>query len=368
MSLILPLILVFNLSAEPVPDKQCTDPNDPDSKNTKIPYVPYKPVNTSADKCSPVDLRSKLPPVRDQADTGWCYAFAAADLVSAYTGMQVSPADMAIRYQNTQETQKLHRKSVKIRGKDCEVPLADAYQGGEIHEAIMMAVKSEGVCLDDQVPTDENFVDNIKKLETARRKILIEYKSDDDIFHRCQVMGAMKSLFPSQDPVKMLQYLALSKALNWQVYSEMVSKACKGKRKKLDRKIRVGNLDVDSPETAHLKKTAQQKMDTLLSNGHAVGYSSYFYFDGKYMDRKKFLNDGDSHATTVVGRKWNEKEQHCEYLVRNSYGTDCSTYDWLHPDDPTLVLNKSPYACEGGNLWIPEDELMSAMTGITWIK
>jgi len=365
--ILLSLLASFSLNAESIPETQCEDPKaDPAQK---VPYKFYVPINNKAAKCGSVDLRDKLPPVRNQSETGWCYAFAAADLISAHIGKDVSPIDTALRYQKTQETIAEHKKSVKVRGAKCEIPLADAYTGGEIHEAINMAIKSKGVCLEETVPASESFTENIKALEEAnRRQLQLPWDQDTDIESRCHVINSLSSLFPQNSPSQMKKMLAISKKLNWQVYDEMVQKACQGKRHKLSRKIKVGNIDVDSPETEKLKPQAQKIMDEYLSKGKPVGYSSYFFFDGKSMEKGEFLNTGDSHATTVIGRKWNEEKGACEYLVRNSYGQDCSTYDWTDPVDPTRVLNKSPYKCEDGNLWIPENQLMSAMTGITWIK
>lgn len=54
-------------------------------------------------KCSKrKDLRSQGPvEVRDQDSIGWCYAFAAADLLSYRTGKMVSASDIALTYNDT---------------------------------------------------------------------------------------------------------------------------------------------------------------------------------------------------------------------------------------------------------------------------
>ena len=50
--------------------------------------------------CQPTDLRDKLGPVRNQDTMGWCYAFAAADLLTADTGKTISAFDIALNYNN----------------------------------------------------------------------------------------------------------------------------------------------------------------------------------------------------------------------------------------------------------------------------
>ena len=52
----------------------------------------------SKDKCQNTDLRSTLPPIRDQDSVGWCYAYLAADLVSQKSGKNISAVELALNY------------------------------------------------------------------------------------------------------------------------------------------------------------------------------------------------------------------------------------------------------------------------------
>jgi hypothetical protein len=49
-------------------------------------------------ECGPVDLRTSscLPQAKNQSDTDWCYAYAAADMVSYHFCQEVSPAALGL--------------------------------------------------------------------------------------------------------------------------------------------------------------------------------------------------------------------------------------------------------------------------------
>ncbi len=55
----------------------------------------------SQDNCSPVDLRPKLPPIRNQDSLGWCHGFIAADLASLKLGKAISAVDATITANHT---------------------------------------------------------------------------------------------------------------------------------------------------------------------------------------------------------------------------------------------------------------------------
>ncbi len=57
-----------------------------------------KKLSTEGNKnCGDVNLSSKMGPIRDQDTMGWCYAFAAADLLSFKLGQRISAASLAIQ-------------------------------------------------------------------------------------------------------------------------------------------------------------------------------------------------------------------------------------------------------------------------------
>jgi len=63
------------------------------------------PTPRSAAQCAPMDIRPMHPHLsemwnnpRDQDGVGWCYAYAAADLLSVEAGMNVSAAELSYRY------------------------------------------------------------------------------------------------------------------------------------------------------------------------------------------------------------------------------------------------------------------------------
>lgn len=65
-----------------------------------------------------------------------------------------------------------------------------------------------------------------------------------------------------------------------------------------------------------------------------------------------------THSALIAGRRFNPKTKECEFLVRDSYGTNCKG-----------AGKDFPYAfpCEAGGLWIPSQKLMNHTYGITWL-
>ena len=64
---------------------------------------------------------------------------------------------------------------------------------------------------------------------------------------------------------------------------------------------------------------------------------------------------GCGHASTVVGRRFNKKSSECEYLIRNSWGRGCSSYD-------------SSLDCDQGNVWVPKSVLVKGLRKVSYIK
>lgn len=318
-----------------------------------LPFKYYAPSHQAEGDCKTVDLRGDLPAVRNQGSSGWCYAFAASDLLSHAIGKPVSSVDVAMRYQKQREVEQARQNSVRQRGGLCATPGADSDEGGEIADAARMALRT-GVCLE----TDSaGRVKAIRDLERLKEQLNSQGSCNQHL-----VKSKLSVLFPSGDIAKLLQMFNSMETEAWDAYVKLQDEACKDKREPVKERLRVRDFQAESDSK---RRTALKEIDRFLAKKQPVGYSSYFYFGGGTTDIAG-LSEDDSHATTVVGRQWNAEKGVCEYIVRNSWGKDCEKYDWKGPDGQTI--NKSPFRCEQGHVWIPENQLLSAMSGITWIE
>ncbi len=65
----------------------------------------------------------------------------------------------------------------------------------------------------------------------------------------------------------------------------------------------------------------------------------------KVKEREKVLKSG-FHEAVIVGRQWNGALGECEYLVRNSWGSNCTGYDAIYKEK-----------CDAGSVWVPKSLL-----------
>jgi hypothetical protein len=102
------------------------------------------------------------------------------------------------------------------------------------------------------------------------------------------------------------------------------------------------------PRQRRLKQKALEILDGELPSPLAV---SFFY--------SELLGDSKSTAkhVAVVIRKDIGPSGKCSFLLRDSYGLDCS------------FSRKKPgvLPCEHGNIWVPVDDLMNVAVDLTWI-
>lgn len=65
----------------------------------------------------------------------------------------------------------------------------------------------------------------------------------------------------------------------------------------------------------------------------------------------------DGHAALVIGRRWNDTTHSCQYLVRNSWGTECSQY-------PPRISGHGNCEEGLGNIWLDRGELLASTDDI----
>jgi hypothetical protein len=79
-------------------------------------------------------------------------------------------------------------------------------------------------------------------------------------------------------------------------------------------------------------------IDSLLDEDEILGISYNTEMAGDNPE------DAGDHASTIVGRQWNESSKQCEYIIRNSWGPNCDSYP-------------AGMRCEGGYFWVTKDDL-----------
>ncbi len=97
-----------------------------------------------------------------------------------------------------------------------------------------------------------------------------------------------------------------------------------------------------------------RQLDLKLESSEPVG----LYYDADLLESKPGrLNKNYIHFSTVIGRRFNVETFQCEYLLRNSWGTNCKLYPKHYQ------LN-----CKDGNLWIPRVDILKSMGGVYTFK
>ncbi|MBX3019382.1 MAG: hypothetical protein KF767_15960 [Bdellovibrionaceae bacterium] len=274
-------------------------------------------------RCSPVDLKKTLGPVRDQDNLDWCYAFTAADVLSqalrqekkgvlgltkdGFSRNDVSPIQMA------HEVQKKHPSRNLVD--------SQSFAGGSVAEALKSALSRGQICTDQEMDSrggsnspglrrlqeraDTERDESADSLTTFNRKL-----SEDEIKRYCRRAIDEFAITSVKDPV----------------------------RSRYNQKKR------PAAEEAKVNQQMREALDSALNQGRiaGIGYDSFF---------KK---PAGAHASSIIGRRIINGE--CHYRIRNSWGLSCKGYD-------------APYdkQCQMGEIWVKEKELLPHVFSVDYI-
>jgi len=283
-------------------------------------------------KCAPsVDLRGpKLGPVRNQDGVGWCYAFAASDLLSYKLGKTVSAMGIALAYNDGWIS--YIRKAV-FKSSEANI------EGGSADSAINTAM-SHGLCLENQLKSEDNgageLMYNIVRVESLKSSS----SKPTEICNWCED-NLIKPMFPSLGLKDLTGVLKnSSRATLIQNFSD---KACQPK-------IKV-NYKVKSTFMAHDKRQLFDTIDDQLNKKNIIAIS----YDADVLTEANFTRGMVDHQSVIVGRRFNEHSHACEYLIRNSWGRSCGYY-------------YSGFSCEEGNIWVPKNALSRGIGDVTYVE
>lgn len=307
----------------------------------------------SEDECPDKDLSDQFGPIRNQGHSGQCYAFVAADLIGFNQKISpknmVSALDVAVNYISI-DPKLLYKEAHSL--KDWQLSSALSLVGipalerkreswapidgvkkradGGIPIVTLAAYNQIGTaCLEQNYPSQAPSVDLFKneyinyKLAAAsgaagtyfpigglvRRPILPKTFEEEPLYRRC--LNGPKSL----DEFK---------SFNKQFDEQVINQVKKDNTEKCGSRIPLkpmeyGMLDGNQTKESSLAKYTAQLLKKEIPIG--LVYDSSFLVDGRNADIQP-----SSHASSVVGSRWNKNTKTCEFKLRNSWGPLCDSY------------------------------------------
>lgn len=287
--------------------------------------------------CEKKDLRNEtLGATRDQDSIGWCYAFAAADLLTYKTGKKVSASDVSLNYNSG------WIKDLAVTAGRSEA----SFEGGRI-EGALGKMKEIGICLEKDFRSDDMAGGSLKEMVDTVDRAKKKFEKGQRICDTGQ--AATAELFPN---INMNDYNEIiDKSSRAEFLTELQQKSC-GKRESIP------NIEVVHENATIGNLNDQKKLTEMIDAQLDKNNISGFGYDATTIMSSFFERAGGErfmHGSVIVGRRFNEKSNSCEYLIRNSWGKSCGSY-------------RFPLECEEGHVWVPKEDLMKGLTNVTYIK
>ena len=298
------------------------------------------------DSCSDVmNLKEplSLDVAKDQGQAGWCYAYAASDMIAHVTGKNPSAL-----YMSTLMNGKFLARMVGLKN------------GGLIDWTINELI-SQGMCLEKDLPSsyhkfaddERRFTEDAPHLQKVFDQVVDlanKYKNTSNVgenieFTPSYEKESVKADLCSSDKNQLIiaDIMTIFPGLKMDQLVEILLESRHTDAFKKLAKVTCPISDDPDLKNVVVKSNFFNKFETIdreLTKGNIVGmnYDANVLVDYTKRDALKI------HASTLVGRKFNPETMSCEYLLRNSWGNSCDTYD-------------KRFKCSNGHIWIPEDFL-----------
>lgn len=304
-------------------------------------------------------------PVFDQAnasadrDMNICYAATAAHLIDTFRASQAkeevrssitSPWWVAVKYSSNFKSDE-----------NSDV------QFGEPDKALE-AIKKEGMCSQEDLfgdkPTEEiiRFHSMLKEFYTSTMK-----SADVTEPAAPKLESLLQKMEFIKDPTALAQISmnALKEKTFVRFLRTLFQGKCQGKIK-TDSSYMVERIDTERKETPIEQKDEVILQTLQKAQPIEVSLCSQVLrtldYDGSKSNRPgKFKRNCMRHSMLVVGSRTHNGQ--CQYLVRDTYGSQSCTRKrngapWYH----------SSFECEGGQIWVPKENLLRNIWGMTRIS
>lgn len=347
------------------------------------------PVARADDKktCGNVDMQSEFGNTRSQGSTGWCYAFSYADLIGHELGIKppdmVSALDVAVAVVVIPNPGKLPKEAQPIANEinqHFKGQRIDERGGGDFEEVSDFYAERGRLCLESQIPSEglvspKGGIEALDGPLDRPKEDFISQRVDEFYMKRGFGKNTRLHLHPEEEdagddpqspnnPISELckpqppfsfQDVEPRKSLNGHI-NDWAAAAIRDEHDKKcakDPRLKKIEADIVYREGRTGTKQLQAAADKLLSRKKPfmIGYEPCNIMNTELGAPPNCMG----HASSVVGRRWNAEKKTCEYLVRNSWGTDCSQY-------------RKDIDCDRGNFWLSSKELFSSVRQIMSLR
>ena len=308
--------------------------------------------------------------MRNQGESGWCYAYAASDLATYHLAKN-NPS--ALQSQNGRAvprgSQLISPVSALANFKEYEEneTFSSRTDSGKINEIINQFNNPKSrICLENEVNSS-----NISAAsERESLSISIAMNNLEDLF---------KQLNPSTPDQAMVcdawndKFSQVFPGLNFDDFQNIVGEVKSEGRTGHDLINELINNSCKTPVAIaplpplkQVKKSVNpaaylQEINHQLESGNIVGLlynSDYLYpekpkkADEDNPEKPKEGDEDNQHWSSIVGRRCVNGNN--QFLIRNSFGSDCETY-------------RIKENCDAGNYWVSEETLLEMSTFINYL-
>jgi hypothetical protein len=260
---------------------------------------------------------------KSQDSMNWCFDMVASDLVAHATGEEPSAAFLGLnnlRYFRNEgegfiakivDGVKKHGSCMEKDLSSYDYKFAETYKGYDVEKLVAEVTKLY-----------HNIVSNKISVEAGAEL----YCQDD------KMRTALEELFPNVEPMDIIRsILKFNKDGEWSPLATIASNTCTIKK--------IPALNSWKPRYINrLNQANWSKLDKALADGAIVGIE----YDAGILESYNYAaHTLNGHASSLIGREWNDKTQSCDYILRNSWGKSCAKYS-------------KDYRCVDGHVYIPE--------------
>ncbi len=268
---------------------------------------------------------------RNQDSIGWCYAFAAADMLSFKLNTRFSAISFVDTVKNTIKDQILDRTK---QGSDVKVSMTQTFS------------KLKGLCLESSLSSTDFEFCEFKNISGVFNYLITPNK----IQNQCQYDDINK-IFPNFD---FNEFNRLSEDLKTVYIENLIKLHCAKDLYKLN------NL----PQLIY-KYTQQYKIEDIFNEIEKqldLGMPSAIAYNVRKLQG---LQASEEHASLIMGRATNPETNECEYLVRNSWGKSCLADEGSNPNGIRCHTENGRYT---GYFYVNREKLKEFTSGVYYFK